>query len=204
MATTAARQGYQLSLLQRLPTITVMLTVSSDHPLMQLKRRLNWGAIKNVMVRHLRAAGRNVDAGPGRPLDVDVYVPLLVLMLLKHLDSRHMETLLSENAPARAFIDWETSDDMQVRDHSTIAHIMDSLGDEGVKKVNALILKDAVELGLADPGRLSGDTTAQELPIGYPHEAGILKGLAARCARAFSKRVKKGKMGLTQAGRERP
>ena len=199
MACSSSKFFHQMSLIDMLPTIMVAMTVSSEHPLLKLKRKLDWAAIREIIVKHLAMSGRNVDAGPGCPLDVNLYVPVLVLMLIKHLDSRHMETLLSENAPARVFIGRDNSKEMQVRDHSNIARIMDSLGEEGVKALNALIVKEAVAFGFADPSRLSGDTTAQELPIGHPHEAGILKGLAERCGRAFSKLVKKGKAGLTEA-----
>ena len=43
-------------------------------------------------------------------------------------------------------------------------------------EINALILHVAKDCGFADPGILSSETTAQELPIGYPNEPGILRG----------------------------
>ena len=76
---------------------------------------------------------------------------------------------------------------------------MESLGEEGVKRLNALVVEHAVAVGFGDPTILSADTTAQELPIGYPHEAGILKGLAERCSRALEKLKSKGKRGFKQA-----
>jgi hypothetical protein len=194
-----ASRAYQPSLLQAAPTILVTMLVSSDHPLLVLKRRLDWAAIREVLIKHLRAAGCNVDYGPGRPLDLNVYAPLLVLCLVKNMSSREMEAYLSENAVARVFIDWENNSQAQVRDHSNIARIMEALGEEGIKELNALIVRQAVDLGFGDPGTLSGDTTAQELPIGYPHEAGILKGLAERCSRALKKLKSKGKRGLKKA-----
>jgi hypothetical protein len=41
--------------------------------------------------------------------------------------------------------------------------------------------------GFADVSLLSSDTTTQELPIGYPNEPGILRGMAQRCGRALAK-----------------
>jgi hypothetical protein len=110
-----------------------------------------------------------------------------------------MEAYLAENAAARVFVDWEHNARMQVRDHSNIARIMESLGEEGIKELNALIVRHAVALGFGDTKILSADTTAQELPIGYPHEAGILKGLAERCSRAIEKLKGKGKRGFKKA-----
>jgi hypothetical protein len=189
-------KGYQPSLLQTADQIQVSMHVDRNHPLLQLKRALDWPAIRDTMTQHLRNAGCNVDYGPGRPLDLDLYVPLIVLMLIKGVHARQMEELLTENAVARVFIDWEHHTHMQVRDHSNIARILEALGSQGIQALNALILNQAVTFGFADPKTLSGDTTAQELPIGYPNEAGILKGLAERCVRSFEKLRKKGKRNI--------
>lgn len=191
-------RAYQPSLLQTAPQILVTMYVSSEHPLLLLKRELDWPGIREVVIDCLRKTGHNVDHGPGRPLDPDLYVPLIVLQHVKNLRSREMEELLAESAVARVFIDWEHNARMQVRDHSNIARINEALGEDGRKRLNALIVNKAVALGFADPRTLSGDTTAQELPIGYPHEAGILKGLAERCVRAIKKLRGKGKRKLKE------
>jgi hypothetical protein len=62
-----------------------------------------------------------------------------------------------------------------------------------------LILHVAKDSGFADVGLLSSDTTAQELPIGYPNEPGILRGLAQRCGRALVKLQKSGVYGVDSA-----
>ena len=58
----------------------VTLFVPDEHPGLRLKGALDWAAITAVMVTHWRAAGKNVDGGPGRRWPVPLYVPLLVLM----------------------------------------------------------------------------------------------------------------------------
>jgi len=83
---------------------TVELYVPHDHPLLQLHRALPWAALFEVMTRHWRQAGKNTDGRPGLPWDVSLYVPLVVLMLVKHLDARQMEAYLAENVVARVFI----------------------------------------------------------------------------------------------------
>jgi hypothetical protein len=75
----------------------VQIEVSLSHPLLLLKRSLPWEAITKVMTRHWREHGKNVDGGAGLPWDVSLYVPLVVLMLIKHVDSRQMEVYLAEN-----------------------------------------------------------------------------------------------------------
>src|SRR5215471_2209538 len=135
---------------------TVSIYVDRNHPLLQLQRALPWEAIFAVMTRHWRQAGKNVDGRPGLGWDVSLYGPLVVLMLVKNLNSRAMEAYVA-------------------------------LGKAGVEEVNALVLHVAKDYGFADPQTLSSDTTAQELPIGYPNEPGILRGLAQRCGRALHK-----------------
>ena len=189
----------QLSLLQTATMISVAMEIPKDHPILVLKRKLNWVGIRRLIVQHLRQAGCNVDRGPGRPLDVDLYTPLLVLMVLLNKNPREMEEHLGESAVARIFIDREQDPRFQVRDHSNIARMMNALGDTGLAELNGLVMREAVKQGFAETTVLSADTTAQELPIGYPNEPGILKGLAERCGRALRKLRQKGKRLLTQA-----
>jgi hypothetical protein len=177
-----------------LPPMTelVVIPVDHNHPLLQLKRALPWQEIQEIMLKAWREAGKNVARSRGRAWPVELYVPLLVLMLLKRLDSREMEAYLAENAVARVFVGQQGQQKAQLRDHASIARALFALGAQGIEAVNELIIKHAAELGFADASRLSGDTTAQELAIGYPHEAGILKGIAQRCLRALVKLKKRG------------
>src|SRR5262245_21397455 len=63
----------------------VSISVSDDHPFLQLKRELDWEAIRVLMGKHWRKAGKNVDGGPGRPWPVELYVPLVVLLLARSI-----------------------------------------------------------------------------------------------------------------------
>jgi hypothetical protein len=175
---------------------TVSIEVCPTHPLLLLKQVLPWGAIAEVMIRHWREFGKNVDGGPGLPWDVSLYVPLVVLMLIKQFDSRQMEAYLAENVVARVFIGRHHDSQAQIRDHSNIARAYAALGKSGIEEVNTLIVQEAHGFGFVDEGVLSSDTTAQELPIGYPNEPGILRGLAQRCGRALTQLKKRGVMGL--------
>jgi hypothetical protein len=170
----------------------VSIDVDSHHPLLRLKRALDWEAIQRVMVAAWRKANKNIDGRPGLSWPVSLYVPLLVLMLVKKFDSRQMEHYLAENVVARVFLCRQDDPTPQIRDHSSIARAMEGLGAEGVQQVNQLILEQAERYGFADPALVSGDTTAQELPIGYPNEPGILRGLAQRCLRALVRLSQKG------------
>jgi hypothetical protein len=178
---------------------TVSIYVDHNHPLLQLKRALPWEALCEVMTRHGRRAGKNTDGRPGLAWDVTLYVPLVVVMLVKNLKARDMEASLAEHVVARVFIGRQDDINPQIRDHANIARASTALGREGVEEVNALMLHVAKDLGFADPSMLSSDTTAQELPIGYPNEPGILRGWAQRCGRALVKLKTRGVGGVDHA-----
>jgi hypothetical protein len=180
-------------------TQLVQIEVSRTHPLLVLKRALPWEAISEAMTRHWRAHGKNVDGGPGLPWDVSFYVPLVVLMLIKNFDSRHMAAYLAENVVARVFIGRQREVQAQIRDHSNIARAYTALGQAGIDEVTRLVIQEAHRFGFVDAGVMSSDTTAQELAIGYPNEPGILRGLAQRCGRALTQLKKRGIQGLDAA-----
>jgi hypothetical protein len=177
----------------------VQIEVSPAHPLLVLKRALPWEAIIEAMTRHWRAHGKNVDGGPGLPWAVSLYVPLVVLMLIKHFDSRQMEAYLAENVVARVFIGRQREVHAQIRDHSNMARAYGALGKAGIDEVTCLVIQEAHRFGFVDEGVMSSDTTAQELAIGYPNEPGILRGLAQRCGRALMRLKKRGIQGLDAA-----
>ena len=128
---------------------TVSIHVDYNHPLLQLKRALPWDALFEVMRRHWQQAGKNTDGRPGLPWDVALYVPLVVLMLVKHLHAREMEAYLAENVVARVFLGRQDDPRPQIRDHSNIARASAALGKDGVDEINALILYVAKALGFA-------------------------------------------------------
>jgi hypothetical protein len=169
------------------PPHLVSILVADHHPLLQLKRVLDWQAIQAVMVRHWRVARKNVDGRPGLPWPVSLSVPLLVLMAVKALSARQMEAYSSENVVARLFLALEENLLPHLRDHANIARAQAALGTAGWQQVNHLVVTESVRLGVGKPRLLSSDTTVQEPQIGYPHEAGILRGIAQRVYRAAVK-----------------
>src|SRR5215831_10012731 len=177
----------------------VQVEVSLAHPLLLLKQALPWEAIAEAMTRYWRQHGKNVDGGPGLFWDVSLYVPLVVLMMIKSFDSRPMEAYVAENVVARVFIGCHAAAQAQIRDHSNIARAYAALGKAGLDELNHLVIKEAHRVGFVDQRVLSADTTAQELPIGYPNEPGILRGLAQRCGRALTQMKQRGITGLDKA-----
>ena len=178
---------------------SVQVYVAYNHPLLQLKRALPWEALCEVMTHHWRLVGKNTDGRPGLPWDVGLYVPLIVLMVVKASPRPCSEAYVAENAVARVFIGRQDDLRPQIRDHANIARAYAALGKDGVEEINALILHVARDYGFADVSLLSSDTTAQELPIGYPNEPGILRGLAQRCGRALAKLKTRAVVGVDTA-----
>ena len=172
----------------------VSIFVRYDHPLLELKRTLDWEKLEAVMVKYWKKAGKNIDGGRGVSFPVSFYVGLLVLLSVRSLNSREMEDYIAESVVARLFLEVREPLRFQLKDHSSIARAQAGLGEEGYKEVNQLIVTEAVRLGFAKTERLSSDTTVQEPLIGYPHEAGILRVVAQRIGRVASK--------LKQAGVE--
>lgn len=179
--------------------VLVSIFVPQDHPLLQLKRALDWAALTQVCVKRWCKAGKNVGGGPGRPWTVSLYVPLLVLMRVRHLHDWAMERYLGYDASARAFIGWTSESAPWVRDHSNIARAVSALGEDGWREIDELIVKQAVEFGFGDPSVLSSDTTVQ---IGYPNEPGILRGVAQRVYRALKKMGRRGVTGGIEKAKE--
>jgi hypothetical protein len=177
----------------------VSIYVPYHHPLLQLKRALPWEALFEVMTRHWRQAGKNTDGRPGLAWDVTLSVPLVVLMLVQHLNARDLESYLAEHVVARVFMGRQDDPSPQIRAHANIARASTALGKDGVEEVNALILQVAKDLGFADISLLSSATTAQELPSGYPNEPSIVRGVAQRCGRALAKLKRRGVLGVDRA-----
>jgi hypothetical protein len=113
-------------------------------------------------------------------------------MAVKALSARQMEEYLAENVVARLFLDHTEHRLPQLRDHASIARAQAALGPAGWQQVNHLVVTEAVRLGFGQPQILSSDTTVQEPQIGYPHEAGILRGIAQRVYRAARKLQQRG------------
>jgi hypothetical protein len=178
--------------------IAVTIEVPANHPLLQLKRELPWPALEDVCGAHWRDAGKNVDGGRGRPFDLVLYTRIVVLMLLLRLKPRELERELKENAAARLFVEVDYPTETLWRDHSNLDRTFRALGADGLEALNGLVLRRAEECSFADPDVLSADTTAQELPIGYPNEPGILRQVAQRTERLLL-RLRKAGMSVAES-----
>jgi len=136
------------------------------------------------MVRHWRAAGKNVEGGRGVGWPVALYVPLLVLMAVKALNSRQMEAYSAENGVARVFLDLTDQGGAAVRDHSNIARAQAALGAVGWQEVNQLLVAEAVRFGFGRPEVVSADTRCRSPRSGIPTRRGSCGGSRNGCCAA--------------------
>ena len=127
-------------------------------------------------------------------------------MVVKNLNAREMEAYVSENVVARVFIGRQDTSKAQIRDHSNIARAYAALGQDGVEEVNALILHIAQDYGLCRYQYPLVRYNSAGVPIGYPNEPSILRGVAQRCGRAWrsSKRMACGASTPPHAGPNDP
>jgi hypothetical protein len=71
------------------------------------------------------------------------------------------------------------------------------MGQQGIKLINHYVVQKAVKQRLADPKRLAADTTAQEAPIPYPNEMGLMASFLSSVASA-ARKVGRGLEGFVQ------
>jgi len=120
-------------------------------------------------------------------------------MLGKHVHARERETDVSEHGVARGCIGRQAAPSPQLRDHANLARAYVALGKAGSEAVQALRRQVATDCGVADASLLSSDPTAPELPLGYPHAPGIIRGWAQRCGRALAQLKARAVVGVETA-----
>lgn len=95
------------------------------------------------------------------------------MMSVRQITYRQAEDLVAHYAPARYLCN--LMDSNWNPDHITIFDFTRMLGSEGMDIINRQFLNHAQDLGILDPSTLMSDTTAQEVMIPYPNEAGLMK-----------------------------
>jgi hypothetical protein len=124
---------------------------------------------------------------------------LVVLRLIQGFEARQMEADVAENVVARVLLGRHQASHAQMRDHSNSARAYAALGQAGIEEVTHVVIQHAQGCGFVDAGVLSSDTTAQELPMGYPNAPGLWRGLAPRCGRALRRLQQRGIQGRAAA-----
>lgn len=150
------------------------IAIEENHRLVRLTEQLDWTKLE-VLVETIRE--RKLKSRAGRPPHLRALIGVLVLRATRKMTYRETEDQVRHYAPARylcALTECEWTPDT-----NTIQDFEQLLGEDGIREVNAFVLKEAVALGLADPSVAVADTTAQEAAIPYPNEMGLMSAFLA-------------------------
>jgi hypothetical protein len=146
-----------------------LVVIDPNHRLVRLTETLDWLRLEEK-AQEIRM--QKLKSHAGRPPDLRVNLGAVIFMSVNRLTYREAEDQIRHYAPARYLCG--LTDSLETPDHTTINDFMLLMGNEGMAELNTLAVRMAVERGFGDPGVLVADTTAQQAPIGYPTEVGLL------------------------------
>ena len=160
-------------------SLEIKIYVPEDHLLVVLTAILEWEELIKVAV--VRRSQVLKMPQVGRRPHLREMLGVLVLRAIKSCTLQEAMDLARHYAPARilcGFIDKNGVDSGMGPDFRTISDFEIMMGEEGLKRFNALVLRAAAKLGFADINGLCADTTAQEAAIPYPTEVGLMRSFA--------------------------
>jgi hypothetical protein len=157
----------------------IVIKVPEDHFLVVLTGILEW----EELIRVAKARRTQVLKMPhvGRRPHLREMLGVLILRAIKSCTLQEAMDLARHYAPARilcGFIDDKGVDSGMGPDFRTISDFEILMGQEGLREINAIVLRAAAKLGFADIKGLCADTTAQEAAIPYPTEVGLMRSFA--------------------------
>ncbi len=152
------------------------------HELLRAARLIDWDRLYESLMGYYSPIGRS-----GKPIRL-----MVGLHILKHRyncsDERAVEEL-HENAYWQCFCGFETFQTKALLDATSLVKFRNRLGSEGMKQIEAVLLKTWGEMGLVRTKKIAVDTTAQPKNIAYPTEADLLHRVRERIVRQI-KRVR--------------
>jgi len=180
MSTQRKRGNRQPELFARSTKPVVALEM--NHRLVRLTHELDWTELEEV-VEEIRA--RKLKNAAGRPPRLRALIGAVVFRATRRMTYRETEDQIRHYAPARylcGLTETEWSPDA-----NTIQDFEELLGEDGMKRLNEYVVKEAVGEKLADPKFLVADTTAQEAVIPYPNEMNLMATFLTAVAAASTK-----------------
>jgi IS5 family transposase len=159
-----------------------IIVIEENHRLMQLTEELDWTELEQA-VEEIRRSKLKNDAG--RPPHLRALIGAVVLRATHRMSYRETEDQIRHYAPARYLCGLTETD--WTPDANTIADFEQLMGQDGMKRLNEYVVKEAVDQGLADKRVLVADTTAQEALIPYPNELNLMATFLSALAQASSK-----------------
>ena len=159
-----------------------VIAIEENHRLVRLADELDWTELE-LVVEDIRRSKLKNEAG--RPPHLRVLIGAVVLRATHRMSYRETEDQIRHYAPARYLC--ALTETEWTPDANTIADFEQLLGENGMKRLNEYVVKEAVAEGLADQRVLVADTTAQEALIPYPNELNLMAAFLTSLATASSK-----------------
>ena len=188
MQTTSANRQPDLLPRSKCPTIPI----AEDHRLVKVTDTLDWNEIEE-RAQQIRSA--KLKNAAGRPPHLRALLGSTLLMATRKLTYREAEDQIRYYAPARYLCG--LTETTWTPDFTTIQDFTELMGEEGIKLINQYVVELAVKQKLADPKMLVADTTAQEAPIPYPNEMGLMGSFLTSVA-AATRKVGRGLKGFVE------
>jgi molybdopterin converting factor small subunit len=158
------------------------IPISDNHPLIQLTDALDWDQMQDLAQQMRLSKLKNA---AGKPPHLRATLGAMAFMAVRPLTYRDAEDQIQYYAPARYLCGLTETE--WTPDFTTIQDFSQLMGEEGVRLINQYVVKLAVQMKLADPRILVGDTTAQEAAIPHPNEMGLMAGFLRSVTAAAQK-----------------
>ncbi len=156
--------------------------LNPDHELLRAAGIIDWDGLHEVLSGYYSPLGRQ---GKSIRLMVGIHI-------LKHRydcsDERAVE-MLHENAYWQCFCGFNSFQGGQILEASSLVKFRNRIGTEGMKQIEAVLLKAWSSMGLVKTKRVAVDTTAQPKNIAYPTDADLLHRIREKIVRQI-KRVR--------------
>jgi IS5 family transposase len=141
--------------------------LNPDHELLRAARLIDWDGLHEALSVYYSPLGRQ---GKSIRLMVGIHI-------LKHRydcsDERAVE-MLHENAYWQCFCGFNTFQTGQILEATSLVKFRNRIGTEGMRQIEALLLKAWSDMGLVKTKRVAVDTTAQPKNIAYPTDVDLL------------------------------
>lgn len=180
MSTRRRRGNRQAELFRR--STRPVIAIEENHRLVRLTDELDWTDLE-LVVEEIRRSKLKSEAG--RPPHLRALIGAVVLRATHRMSYRETEDQIRHYAPARYLC--ALTETEWTPDANTIADFEQLMGEDGMKRLNEYVVKEAVDHGLADQRVLVADTTAQEALIPYPNELNLMATFLSALATASSK-----------------
>ena len=141
--------------------------LNPTHELLRAAELIDWDGLQETLSKYYSPLGRS-----GKPIRL-----MVGLHILKHRfncsDERAVEEL-HENAYWQCFCGFETFQTTVLLEPTSLVKFRNRLGSEGMKQIEAVLLRTWGQMGLVKTKKIAADTTTQPKNIAYPTDVDLM------------------------------